>query len=121
MKEQREIRGDYFIDRLGGWTEILLALTAFGITLTRLKSEPKGSDIALAVMFAAEVLGAFAITRSKLPFMRVALWIFSLRVLCGLAYMSVIHGDKLARSTLGFPVVVAIYCWSRVRFLRTKP
>jgi len=121
VQEKPEIRGDYFIDKLGGWTEVLLALTALGIVLTRFKSETKPADVALAVMFGIEVVGAIAITRSKLPLMQFAFWLFAFRVLAGLGYMSVVHGDKLARSTLGFPIVVGIYCWSRVRALRARP
>lgn len=72
-------------------------------------------------MYFAEILGAIAITRSKVKWMQVAFWIFALRVLGGIGYMSVIHGDKLARSTLGFPLVIAIYCWVRCRALRANP
>lgn len=115
------MRGDYFVDRLGGWTEFLLATVSLLIVVSRLRKEPVLSDEILLVLFAAEIVGAILITRSKLPMMKVALWIFSLRVVAGLGYMSVVHGDKLARSTLGFPIVVAIYCFTRIRALRLRP
>src|SRR5579862_967436 len=121
VDEKRGLRGDYFIDRLGGWTEVLLAATTLGIVLTRFKRDILPGDIAFAAMCVVEVAGAIAITRSKLTLMRLALWIFVLRVVGGMTYMSVIHGDKLARSTLGFPFVVALYCWARCRALKANP
>jgi hypothetical protein len=121
VQDQRGIRGDYFTDRLGGWTQVLLALASLGIVLSRFRKEVLAADIVLAVLYALEVVGAIAITRSKLHLMRFALWIFIFRVVAGVALMGVVHGDKLARSTLGFPLVVAIYCWVRVRALERNP
>jgi hypothetical protein len=121
VQPQQEIRGEIFIDRLGGCTQVLLALAGFGITLSRMSKGVLISDIVLASLFALEVVGAIAITFSKLPLMRFALWLFSFRVLAGLAYMGVVHGDKLARSTLGFPFLVALYCFARVRGMRSAP
>jgi len=121
VQGRRAIRGDYFIDRLGGWTEVLLALTSAGIACSRLRKGLLVADLALAGLYVIEILGALAITRSKLPLMRLALWIFSLRVVAGFVYLSAVHGDKLARSTIGFPIVVAVYCGIRVRALRAHP
>jgi|GEM_PF-2950900 len=122
VQDERPIRGDYFVDKLGGWVEILLAAASLGIVaFVRFKKEITPSDVALASLFLLEIVGAILITRSKFGLMRVALWIFAFRVAAGLAYMGVVHGDKLARSTLGFPVVVAIYCWARIRALKERP
>jgi hypothetical protein len=118
---QGGIRGDYFVDRLGGWTEVVLALASFGIVSYRIVHSAIASDVVLLVLYGLEIVGAIAITRSKLALMRIALWLFSFRVIAGVAYMAVIHGDKLARSTLGFPLVVALYCWVRVRKLTLEP
>jgi hypothetical protein len=120
VQTQREIRGEVFTDRLGGWTQVILALTGFGITLSRMSKEVLASDVVLATLFALEVVGAISITFSKLPLMRFALWLFSFRVLAGIAYMGAVHGDKLARSTLGFPFLVALYCFARVRNMRSN-
>jgi hypothetical protein len=121
VQEQKGVRGDYFTDRLGGWTEMVLALASLGIVLSRFKKGILAADVALCFMYFSEIVGAALITRSKLPLMRVAFWIFTLRVIEGIALMGVVHGDKLARSTLGFPFVVAIYCWVRIRALRAQP
>ena len=101
---------------------MLLALTGFGIAVSRTSKVVVTSDLVLAGLFALEVVGAIAITRSKLPLMRFAMWLFTFRVLAGIAYMGVVHGDKLARSTLGFPFLVALYCLARVRNMsRVEP
>ncbi|HVT13528.1 MAG TPA: hypothetical protein VHE55_14785 [Fimbriimonadaceae bacterium] len=121
MQDGPQIRGDYFTDRLGGWFEALLAAVSLGIVISRIRFGIKSSDEVLGALYFLEIIGAVAITRSKERLMRFAFWIFAFRVLAGLGYMSVVHGDKLARSTLGFPVVVAVYCWVRIRALRTKP
>jgi len=119
--DQRPIRGDFFVDKLGGWTEALLAAASAGIVLSRMRKEIHPSDIALFALFMLEIVGAMAITRSRIGTMRFAFWLFSFRVLADIAYMGVVHGDKLVRSTLGFPLVVAIYCWVRVRALKAHP
>jgi hypothetical protein len=114
----QEIRGDVFIDRLGGSTEMVLAAVSLAIACNRMRGAFLVADLALAGLFALEVVGAAAIFRSRLPAMRFALWLFVFRVGAGVGYMSLVHGDKLARNTLGFPLVVAIYCWARVRAMR---
>lgn len=121
MQGEPQIRGDYFTDRLGGWFEVLLGAVSLGIVIARVRFGLKGSDELLGVLYLLEIVGAVAITRSKEKLMQFAFWLFAFRVLAGVAYMSVVHGDKLARSTLGFPLVVAIYCWVRIRALRAKP
>jgi hypothetical protein len=121
VQAQRGVRGDYFVDRLGGWTQVILAGVSFGIVLARFKVSFEIANVVLALLFFSEIVGAIAITRSKIGPMRFAYWIYVVRVLSAFAYMSVIHGDKLARSTLGFPVIVVLYCWARVRALKERP
>ncbi len=98
-----------------------MAAASFGIVISRMKAEVKPADVALAGMFLLEVVGSVLITRSRLGLMRAAFWIFVLRILCAFGYMGVVHGDKLARSTFGFPLAVLIYCWARVRALKERP
>lgn len=109
--------GEVFIDRLGGWTQVLLAGASLGIVLSRFSHGASTANAVLAGLFALEIFGAVAITLSRLGPMRVAFAIYGFRVLSALAYMSVVHGDKLARSTLGFTLVVFAYAWMRVRAL----
>ncbi len=122
MYENRPIRGDYFMDRLGGCTAAVLAGAGLGIVLFNPKQPgTPASHAILAALYGVEIVGAMMVARSKLPLMRLALLIFALRVVAGVAFMGVFHGDKLARSTLGFPILVAIYCFARVRSLRANP
>jgi hypothetical protein len=109
------------MDKFGGIVAIILALASLGITLSRFANGAKTTDILLALMFAAEVAGAAAILPSKRAAMSAAFWILTFRVIAGVLYLGAIHNDKLARDTLGFPVVEAIYCWVRVRALKVKP
>ena len=121
MQQSRGLRGDYFVDRLLGWTEVVLALVSFGIVLSRFRAGFNEANGLLAISFLVEAVGGLLIVPSKEPAMRAAFWIFVFRVAAGMAYMSVIHGDKLARSVLGFPFLFAIYCWVRLRALKANP
>lgn len=112
------IRGEVFCDRLGACTEILLAGSSFGITVFRKNFGLP--DAFAAALYGVEILGAFLIMRSRLAPMRIALWLFAFRVLAGIGYLGAVHGDKLARSTLGFPIVVLAYCILRVRTMKRE-
>jgi hypothetical protein len=121
VQKQTGLRGDYFMDKFGAVVAVMLGLASLGITLWRLSQGSKGSDMVLAAMYAAEVVGAAAIFTSRRPAMQFAFWVLTIRVIAGMVYMGVIHKDKLAQSTLGFPAVEALYCWVRVRALKAKP
>ncbi len=112
------MRGDIFCDRFGGVVEIVLAGSSLGITLFR--KDFIAAYGAASALYGIEILGAILIMQSRLGAMRVALWLFAFRVLAGLAYLGVIHDDKLARSTWGFPVVVLLYCIMRVKALKRE-
>lgn len=112
------MRGEIFCDRLGAGTEILLAGAGLGITAFR---KTFGMPDAISCgLFAMEIVGALLIARSRFGPMRLAMWLFVFRVVAGLAYVSVMHQDKLARSTLGFPVVVLAYCIMRTRAMKRE-
>lgn len=109
------------MDKFGSVVAVMLALAGLGITISRFAPAVKSTDVALAGMFAAEAIAAAAIFVSKRSAMNFAFWVLVIRVFAGLLYMGVVHDDKLARSTLGFPAVEALYCWVRVRALTARP
>lgn len=121
MRDQIGVRGDYFIDRLGGWFEVLLAFVSLGIVLARFRLGFSAGNVVLAALYGVEIVGAILITRSRFSLMKIAYALFLIRVLAGIAYSGVIHPDKLAERTLGFPILIVVYCFFRVRALRSRP
>lgn len=121
MQKPSGVRGDYFTDRIGGITAIVLGLVSLGIVISRFGGEPKTQDLVLAALYVAEVLGAAAILPSKAGPMRVAFWLLALRVLAGIVFLGMFRDDKLARTTLAFPILEAAYCWVRIRALQRNP
>jgi len=122
MRNQPPIRGDYFVDKLFGFAEALLAAVSLGIVVfARLAKVVHPWDVFLGACFLLEIAGAVLMMGSKERAMWGAFSVFCFRVLLGIGYMGAVHGDKLARSTLGFPLVFAVYCWLRARALQARP
>ncbi len=118
---QEGTRGDYFTDRLGGITAIILALVSLGIVISRFDGAPKQQDLMLAALYVLEIVAAGLILPSKRGAMNMAFWLMLVRVILGLIFVGVFRDDKLARTTIGFAMVEALYCWVRSRALLHRP
>jgi hypothetical protein len=120
-----EIQGDVLLDRLTGWSILVLAVAVVIFSLTIPHKTTEG-PLTLSLMFShyrllvLTVIGGIAVSRSSLRGFQVALAMFGLRVLVDTIELGTHHGDRFISSSWMFDAMMVAYVIFRLRSYKNR-
>ena len=118
MYDAKPIRGDFFVDRLVGYTTLALSLVVLGAAVYRLATTGHAATEGVRVaLILAAMAGALAIVRSSREAFAVATCLFALRLAAGLAYLPQLATDRYLSMQLFFDLAMIAYCVLRGKAL----
>ncbi|MBC8064056.1 MAG: hypothetical protein H7Y17_04450 [Chlorobia bacterium] len=115
------VRGDELLDRVLGWLSFACALPVFGLALYRLADPAEGEPTWVQPLRVALILlaliGIFACTRSSIRFFKLALILFTARLVGACVLYPWSGGPRFSGSEIAFDLVVIGYCLLRLKGL----
>jgi hypothetical protein len=116
------IRGDVFLDRVLGWLCFACGLPVLGVALFRLSDLPEGIpfgvQVAKVCLIVFALAGIVAITTSRKNGFRLAILLYAIRILGGIALYPWSGGARFAGTEFLWDAVVIGYCFIRLRSFR---
>lgn len=121
--EPTVVNGDVFVDRLIGYTNLVLGLVLIGVAIYRAATEPELGAVVHFARIGWLVLVAIAnisVTRSTLRGMAFAACLFAVRMIYDLSVIRSAPKDRFASMALMYSALMLAYCLFRRRSLKRE-